>query len=263
MSDKLSNYARLVEKEQILYVPTCLIIEIMASAHQFLARVLLNNRLSIDSTGFVIGIIKSVLSDLRCTCEAYQYGKVRMFLGDWYNDRVKAEQVFNHMILNAERLHQEAAAPHKDSLGETIWKMKNEWIRLCRILDSKMAARSGARQSEPRYFHCFDPSHWETTMAMILLQLHETAAYEGPNARLLLLCYSGIKNSLVNRLKEIQSRSYYSLRFDPERIAVISPEQGCGSCPQCLAYNRGMSRQTSVTRLYAGVNGLPVPKYRD
>lgn len=233
MYGNVSNLALLLENEAFLYLPTCVIIEIMATAYGTLFRIPANGKLSDESLALAATCLQRFLKGLKSASRAYEAGRVKTFMGDWRSDRIKAENIFNHLLTTSAKIYHRSFNPYRYDLGEMIWELKKEWEKFCSILNI-----NGKTKCEEfyRYFRSSDPSSWQQTMANIILELHANSNYGTPDTHLLLLCNTRIKSHLIRQIETIKKKTSVQIDFDEDRILCVSDMENRMSCPMCLNF---------------------------
>lgn len=261
MSKIVSNYATLISDKKIIFLPTCIVIEIMATMHGHVMRMPVTGRLTEAHLGIMALLLARFTNDLQSTAGAYEAGKVRMFMGDWKLDRLKADRIFFNMMERLEEICNRYFDRYRPRLRAMIRDLKREWTRLYRLLDMKSGAGDRCdRDSAVRYFHCNDPKSWRKTMASIVLSMAETFCDElsaDANAYLLLLCYTRLKASLIAQIEELQQRSGRRVNFDESKILCVSEQDIRISCPICVSFTEDIAKSKKEANAAIGTVKRP------
>lgn len=248
MHDTTSNYATLIGKKNIVFVPTCIIIEIMATIFSHISRLPLAGRMAVEDVEMLAAMLHRFRKDLASTVDAYENGKVGTFVGDWKLDRVKASRIFSLLMIKLAKIYGRVFIPYRDQVREEMEELKNEWDRLFSMLDA-MAGRGSVPGDSPcRYFHSQDANTWRQTMAHIILSLNDSTAYQAPDTYLLLLCYTRVKLQLVRQIENIQHREHRTTRFRPERIICVSDDEIHMTCPICMRFSEQILRPSAASQ---------------
>lgn len=244
MYGKTSNYAALLAGQKIKFVPTCLIMEIMATTHSHLSRLPLHGNLNEEMLSFTIFVLQRFLNDVKSTYSAYGFGKVDMFIGDWRNDRSKAGGIFAHLMIKADKTYNRSYRPYRAELAEVIKQIRGEWELLFNLLDEKTMV--DRQNTSCRYFHSCDPLAWHKTMANIVLSLSEESRHLPSDTYLLLLCNTRIKRHLIRQVREIEKKNQIKEKFNEDTVICVSDHDIRVTCPACLQFSEAIVRTTRI-----------------
>lgn len=232
-----SNYSTLLRTKNILYLPTCIVIEMMATANSHAFRLQSARDLDIESQKSMLSMLERFHGDLSTTSDAYENGKVKLFMGDWKEDKGKADLIFADLLYNLRVLRARAHKSVKPGMDEMENGLGREWGRLCGILDRRcrLNYHKGSKTTV-NYFHSSNPANWQRTMAMIILSIDDLLPVERTDTSLILLCYSRIRAQFVRQIEQIQMKTNIKDKFDSGRILCVSDVDVCISCPICMNY---------------------------
>lgn len=252
VSSIVSNYATLIREKKIIFVPTCIIIETMATMHGHIMRLPVSGRVTDGHLAVIVLLLARFTNDLQSTVDAYETGKVKMFMGDWKLDRVKAYRIFASMAERLDDICNRCFDRYRPRLRAMIRDVKREWMRLYRMLDMKSGtAERREGDTMVRYFHCNDTKSWRRTMGSIILSMAE--AFERDlradvDLYLLLLCYTRLKTSLLTQIEELQQRQVSRIKFDEAKILCVSDQEIRISCPICVKFTDEIAKGGSDNR---------------
>lgn len=260
MARTQSSYANYVQNYRILYIPTCVIIEMMTRVYSQISQVNPTDSVS-TPTKQLLSLIHRFLFDIRCTSKAYQDKRIKFFIGDWRDDKYRAEKIFTNLMSRLRYLASRLDSESRGQLLDSTRALNYEWDGLGRIL----AMRSTGDDDEPgervacRYFRSLNASCWQQIMANIVLTLDNRAEYEETDSYLLLLCYARVRNRILRKIAEIETKMGISDKFNPDKILCVSDEDIPISCPSCMKMTENhnqftVPRRVPGTRAY-GYNG--------
>ncbi len=248
MPERVSAYADLIGTKRILFVPICVIIERMAtmSSHLFWAHSA--DRLSNDTQSQLSAMLRRFKNDLFQTAEAYDKGKVGLFLGDWKQGKIKADRIFTDLLNNLRKVTQRASRDCKGDFGDSLKKLPEEWDRLYSTLEKKFRFEYVRRSSDTcNYFQSSNSTTWQRTMAATILALDSQAVYDTPDTHLILLCYARIKAQFLRQIEEMQAKAGMANKFDKDKILCASDADARISCPSCLRFTADIVGRSYLT----------------
>ncbi len=243
MLEIASNYSTLISKKKILNIPTCILLESMATAHGHLAQVLNGQKVTEDMLEFTSHILQRALGDIKSTRKALSSGEVNTFPGDWRGDRYKAAGIFSHLIMKGNAIHKNSFAPYRQELEEVLWRLKDVWEKLFMMLDGKYGhciTRDQPGQSQ--YLHGQDGNNWLTNMAKTITSLNNAATYGTEETYLILLCFERIKTQVVEKVRELENKNFIRSRLDQNRIICVSDHKISLACPKCMKFTENIIR---------------------
>lgn len=236
-----SNYATLLSSKRIIYVPTCLLLEIMATMYGHIMRIPTSGQLTQDYLGVIVILVLRFTNDLRTTFRAHEEGKVRLFMGDWRAERIRADRMFLSLSERLEEICSRYTGGRRAQLYNLLKYQKAEWARLFRLLDTVTGAgETRERGSTVRYFHCSDTRTWRRTMAQIILamaELHARELAENEDTHLMLVCYTRLKVLLLRQIEDLQLKTAKKIRFDESKILSVSDQDIRITCPICVRFS--------------------------
>jgi hypothetical protein len=172
--------------------------------------------------------------NLKTTAEAYDNTRVRFFIGDWKDDRLKARRIFFHLMSRLGYLSELVGTVERRLIYKAVEEMGNEWSNLDRIMDARSSeTRIAGCCGTCRYFRSQDPRGWAQIMANVVLYLDSVTGELDPDTYLILLCYNRIRVRLLQEIEGIQTRSGARVKFNPDKIICISEEDIPVTCPNC------------------------------
>lgn len=225
-----SEYADILKKNRILYVPSCIVIEMLNRLYSQVSM--------IDLSGNLRGLVPDLLVlvqrlnlNLRSTGEAYRESRIKFFIGDWNHDKRRARKLFFNLMSRLGYLGELVGKSEKELLYKAIEDMGREWGKLDRIMERKCRNSECQRQCGS----CRDlPEYWQQMMANTLLSLEDPESGEDAGSYLFLLCYKRIKDQLLKDIDELETRRGSAAKFPPERVLCISEEDLPLTCHRCL-----------------------------
>lgn len=249
MPDDSNEYEDALSGKRILYMPSCVIIEMMAKLHSRILAVKLAGVTNRDVPE-IVALLRRMTTNLRVTADAYSGSHIRLFVGDWRKDKQRAKKMF---FTIADRLGYIAAMvghAEQEMLRRAVELMAVEWIRLDSVMDAKAAAAKKSGDTVCRYFRNNQPENWKPRMANILRTLHEEAE-RGGGDYLVLLCFGQIRQMLlaaIDDLEQQELRQYGRLtikKFDPDSVLAVSQEDVPFTCQNCLELTDSIGGQAA------------------
>ena len=229
-----NDYANTLTEKRILYMPSCIIVEMLTKLYGQVATINLSGNLH-NVTPDLLILLRRMQHNLRVTAEAYEQSRIRFFLGDWRDDKLRARKLFFNIMSRLGYVSELLEHVERNMLFAAIEGMTAEWTALDRIMDAKAEGDGGGGACAAcRYFRDCNTETWKQTMADIVLGLDGEADY-GEADHLILLCYGRVKQFLLSAIKDIERRNGTPGKFNPDRIAVVSKENVRMSCPKCSA----------------------------
>lgn len=227
------EYANILNKYKILYMPSCLIIEMMTRLYSQVSMVNIVGNIHAVIPDLLI-LLRRVNHNLRCTSNAYRESRIKFFVGDWKDDRLRARKLFFNLMSRLGYLCEMVGASEKQLMFKAIEEMGREWGLLDGIMEEKCRERRfKSTCATCSYFRSESRDSWRVIMANILVSLDRDAKYDGPDSCLILLCYKRIKTQLLREIEKMESVKGIGGTFSPDRIMCISEEDLPISCPSC------------------------------
>lgn len=242
MLEIASNYSTLISRKKILHIPTCILLESMATAHGHLAQLLDGKKITEDMLEFTAQILQRVFVDIKSTRKALSSGDVNTFPGDWRGDRYKAAGIFSQLVMKANAIQQNSFSPYRQELEEILWGLKNIWEKLFMMLDGKYGQGTTPHASQTNYFHGQDGNNWLTNMARTIMILNTATTYESEDTYLILLCFERIKTQVVDKIRELENKNFIRSKFDQDRIICVSDHKIALACPKCMKFTEDIIR---------------------
>ena len=254
-----SNYAKILKTKKILYIPTCIIIEMMTRLYSRVSSLSVPTRDPHADVPEILILLRRLNVNLRCTSRAYEESRIRFFIGDWRDDKLRARRLFFNLMSRLGDMSESLSTVEKKLLYDTIEEMGREWEHLDRIMDRKCEESKCAKDCGTcRYFRSFNKTNWRNISANVLLHLNDKVEPEDSDAYLILVCYKRIRTQLINEITEIEKRTtQVGDRFPREKILCVSEEDIPISCPTCSAMTDGM-RLGSFTRIVRESKTKPI-----
>ncbi len=241
MLEIASNYSTLISRKKILHIPTCILIESMATAHGHLAQLLDGKKITEDMLEFTAQTLQRVLVDIKSTRKALSSGDVNTFPGDWRADRYKAAGIFSHLIMKANTIQKNSFSPYRQELEEILWGLKDVWEKLFMMLDGKYG-HGFTHTNQADYFHGQIANNWLTNMAKTVMSLNNAAIYDSEDTYLILLCFERIKTQVVDKIRELENKNFIRSKFDRDRIICVSDHKIALAYPKCMKFTEDIIR---------------------
>lgn len=230
-----SNYAKILQDNKILYLPSCVVVEMMTKLFSQVSQINLSGNLH-DMVPDLLVLLRRMSHDLHITAEAYNQSRIKFFIGDWKDDKLRARKLFFNLMSRLGYISELLGAVEKALLYRAIEEMSREWSELDRIMEQKAgekATRTGVKGETCRYFKSENPDSWRQVMAQAIMELDEDAGPQEDDTYLLLLCYRRVKVALLRVIETMEVRKGVKTRFSPDKILVVHTEDFPISCPNC------------------------------
>lgn len=253
MAANVNSYTNILKDRKILYVPSCLVVEMMTKLYNQVSMINLSDKLHYVVPDLLI-LLRRMSLNLRATAEAYRQERIRFFIGDWKDDKQRARKLFYNLMSRLGYMSELLGAVEKGLLYKAIEEMTEEWTALDQIMESRCneGYRGDKCAVQERYFRSDSPNNWQQLMAKTVLSLSEDDSLDDPDTYLILLCYNRIRLSLLRVIDELQRKIGGSKRISPEKILCVSREDVCMSCPKCTfmtdCVGKGAGGATEVIR---------------
>lgn len=250
MTAASSRYAGILRDHRILYVPSCLIVEMMAKLFTQVSTISLSG----DAYNIVpdlTTLLRRLTFNVKATAVAYREGRIRFFVGDWKRDKIRARKLLFNIMSRLGYISELLAPVEKRALFRAIEEMTAEWAALDSIMENRCPVNCGTGEGATcscDYFRCESPENWRNDMARIILRLDagEFSEYRQPGAYLLLLCYGRIKNVLVKMIGEVERKDGADRKFASDKILHVSDEEFPLSCPACTQISKELPDNNST-----------------
>ncbi len=242
MSAYSRQYVSILNSREILYLPTCLIVEMMA---KLLFRLADREEESDADTA-----VSELADDLNAfhlallsTRIAYDSGKMRFFIGDWKNDRDTVRNALIYLLDRLRDLSERAGPANRRVFEGLVGSTSGEGLSLIATLDNQIEeGRTGSSVRSCHYFRSMHAPGWRRVMARTAVVLDHGAHYRDDRTSLLLLCYRCIKQQLVTEIKGMGRKLTHERQFNPDRLLVVSEGDTPASCPDCSDFARHCCR---------------------
>lgn len=252
-----SSYADILEKCKILYVPSCLVVEMMTRLYSQVSTINISAGVQNVVPDLLI-LLRRLTHGLKVTADAYENERIRFFIGDWKSDKLRARKLFFNLMSRLGYMSELLGAVDKNLLYKSIEEMTAQWSALDRIMQDKCDVNncnSGCYLC--RYFRSDSEDNWQNVMAKIILDLDANAEYPDADTYLILLCYERIGKSFTKAIETLQRRNTVARRFSPSRILCVSNEEFPMTCPKCGRMTETFRRGATdvIHREYAQSSG--------
>lgn len=245
-----SEYAGILKSFKILYMPSCLIIEMMTKLYSQVSMINISGNIHSVIPDLLI-LLRRLNRNLHCTAEAYQESRIKFFIGDWKNDKLRARKLFFNLMSRLGYLSELVGTVERHLMFKAIEDMGRRWGALDRIMEEKCREESFKSSCDIcRYFRSDSQNSWQQTMAKILISLDRGAEYDDPETYLILLCYKRIKTQLLREIAAIENKQGVGGTFSPDRILCISEEDLPITCPNCMLMTESSRNTTALPSQY-------------
>lgn len=245
MTPEQNAYAEILLTKKILYMPSCVVVEMMAKLY---SQIFAINKAGVmnGSVPELLRLLRRMRANLRATAEAYGNAHIRFFVSEWKDDRLRARKIVINTMAHLRFLAGMIAYEERGQIQEAIEGMTSAWTELDRVMDAK----AGRKNSDTvcRYFCNRAPENWKVAMANNVLTLEEDEGNQAEDSGcLVLICFGKIKRSLVTAIEAIERRQGHPGRFNPDRILAVSDEDVLFSCPTCLEMAGSVGKQVEYS----------------
>lgn len=240
-----NNYANILNQKRILYMPSCLIIEMMTRLYSQVSTVNLTGNVHHVVPDLLV-LLRRLGANLRTTSHAYRESRIKFFLGDWRGDKLRARKLLFNIMSRLGYISELLAPVERKIIYQSVERLTDEWMRLDAIMETQTLERKACPGGceTCRYFRSEHPDNWRHIMANIILSLDAECEY-GENVHLILLCYKRVKSQLLKAIEDIERRNGSGPRFSPDKILVVSNEDFTISCPTCTQMTDSLRKGTS------------------
>ncbi len=252
-----SKYVNILNENKILYMPSCLVVEMMTRLYSQVSLINLSTSMHNVMPDLLI-LLRRLTHNLRTTATAYREERIRFFIGDWKTDKLRARKLFFNLMSRLGYMCQLLGPVDRNLLYKAIEEMSNEWNSLDAIMEQKCeASRCLYNCAACRYFRPDSAENWQAVMAKTILELDEETEYPDDETYLVLLCYERIRSSVLNAIHTLLRRTSGIRQFEAKRILCVSNEDLPITCPKCGRTTEILRRGTTdiIRKDYA--NALP------
>ncbi|MCD8352327.1 MAG: hypothetical protein LUC93_17120 [Planctomycetaceae bacterium] len=257
MTAMRSKYANILNENKILYMPSCLVVEMMTKLYSQVSMINLSNSIHNVMPDLLI-LLQRLTHNLRTTATAYREERIRFFIGDWKTDKLRARKLFFNLMSRLGYMCQLLGPVDKNLLYKAIEEMSSEWRALDVIMERKCeASRCLYDCASCRYFRSDSVDNWQAVMAKTILELDEEANYPDDETYLVLLCYERIRASVLNAIHTLLRRTSGIRQFEANRILYVSNEDLPITCPKCGRMTDILRRGTTEIFRKDYANSMP------
>lgn len=248
-----SGYANILNENRVQYMPSCLIVEMMTKLYSQVSTINMSGNLHNVVPDLLI-LLRRLTFNLKTTADAYEEARIKFFIGDWKQDKLRARKLFFNLMSRLGYMSELLAGVEKRLLFRAIEEMTAEWANLDQIMEGKCRERRCTRECDTcRYFRSDNPNNWHGIMAKTILDLDARTDY-GAVTHLLLVCYERVRKSLLLAIEEVEKQTGATQKFSPDKILCISNEEIPISCPTCAGMSDSFRRGTTeiIRKNYTG-----------
>ena len=240
-----NDYVTILNTKRILHMPSCLIVEMMTRLYSQVSRISL-----VDDPHFAVPDLTVMLhrltQNLKTTSAALLMGRIKFFIGDWRDDKLRARKLFFNLMSRLGYIAQLLGHGERDRLYRAVEDISSAWAELDTIMEKKSAEKHGHCHIDTCiFFRSEHPAIWQQSMANSILLLHADADYSEPETYLILLCYKRIRTALLRTIDVIERKHCVAKKFSPERILCVSNEDFPISCPTCSLMTESLREGTN------------------
>ena len=226
-----SGYASILGSKKILYMPSCLLVEMMTRLYREVS--------NISMTGSLVHLIpnlhfmlKRLTFNLDATAQAYRESRIKFFIGDWQDDKLRFRKLFFNIMSRLGYICEFTGAMEKQALYEAIEDMTSAWTELNRIMEERAGPRSANGTNTSMYFRSHHPVSWRQDMAKAIMSLNGAYASD-QDTHLIVLCYKRIRDIMLKTIDDIEGKTGVAWKFPKEKILCVSDEEVPIACPTC------------------------------
>lgn len=226
-----NDYATALSEKRILYVPSCVIVEMLAKLHEQMSAVNIAGSLH-NVTPDLLILLRRMQRNVHVTAEAYDQGRIRYFIGDWNDDKRRARRLFFNIMSRLGYISELLEKVERSMLFAAIEGVTAEWAALDRLMDAKADERKcHAGGICNARCHCGDAS-WRQAMAESIAG-HQDTPGDAPADSLFLVCYNKAKWQLLAAVKDVMRYNGVSERLTSDRVLSVSKETAPLVCQKC------------------------------
>lgn len=240
-----NNYANILKNHKILCMPSCLVVEMMTKLYSQVSTINLSGNLP-NVTPDLLILLRRLTFNLKTTTDAHRQSRIRFFIGDWADDKLRARKLFFNIMSRLGFISELLGAVEKGLLFRAIEEMTGEWSELDVIMEKTCGKEVGdGRLPQCGNYRSGNPSNWQHSMADAVLSLDFEKELEDPEMSLMLVCYNRIKQSLLQEAAAIEKKNGSNRRIDPDRVLCASDEDIAISCPKCTLMTESLRKGTT------------------
>lgn len=251
-----SDYATVLKTKKFLFMPTCIIVEMLNNLYKRVATINLSGSQHAVVPDLLV-IMRRLNGNLQCTVDAYRNSRIGLFIGDWEEDKLRARKLFFNLMTRLGYLNDLISGFEKRLIYSSIEAMGRNWFALDKLLLRKTTDKQASiNNAITRHFRNADFENWRALMANMILYLHSISDYPDKDTYLILVCYEELRNQLLNEIGRIEIKNRIGCNFPRERVVSASPEEtalNCGACSlACCRRDAERRGQTMVAPKPAG-----------
>jgi ferredoxin len=226
-----NDYADTLTENRILYVPSCLIVEMLTNLHGQVATINLSASLH-NITPDLLILLRRMRTNLKVTADAYEQGRIRYFIGDWRDDKLRARKLFFNIMSSLGYITELLERVERNMLFSAIEGVTAEWTALDRLMDAMADERKCQAGGVCSAFCDCSSAAWRRAMGQSLAAIHRTTDYSSVDF-LILLCHVKAKRQLVAAVEDALLEAGSEERPDPDRFLAVSREGMPMLCRKC------------------------------
>ncbi len=254
-----NDYASTLMEKRILYVPSCLIVEMLSKLSEQIATINLTGSLH-NVTPDLLILLRRMQRNLRVTSEAYAASRIRYFIGDWNDDKLRARKMFFNIMSSLGYISELLERVERNMLFAAIEGVTAEWTSLCSLVAAKAAERKCQAGSLcSAYCNC-NAEVWRRAMAESLVPIHDTTDYSKVDC-LLLLCHSHAKRQIIAEVEKNLNEDGGAEPFSSDRILAVSKDKSLTVCRKCAETERTGAKERAFPLRPRRQYATPVPLY--
>lgn len=242
-----NNYGHILRTRRILYMPSCLIVEMMMRLYSQVSTISPGDNPHVVVPDLLV-LLRRLSRNMRATIEAYGESRIKFFIGDWRDDRLRARRVLFNILSRLGHVSERLGTVERRMLLDGVERMNREWNDLNMVMEKRCQERACHQKCDTcRFFRSDSPNSWQRVMATTLLSLNDSVVYDDPSAILILLCYKRVKTQLLKEIERVKADTGRIGDFVGARIECMSDEELPLTCPTC-SHMAEEDRRTTVVR---------------
>lgn len=231
MSAIADDYVKTLSSGKILYMPSCLVVEMMAKLYASVSSISICDdicRIAPD----LMALLGRMTGCLAATSDAIREGRIRKLVGDWRADKARARRLFLGIMSRLGYLRELIGEHGRRVLRDSLEEMTAAWNELDRIIQD--CARNGETLDACENcgtFRCEQACCWRNALTEIAADPDGT----NPDTAVLLICYGQVRTKVL-RLAPVK----------PERVVCIANDGRPLSCRSCYLTAEPARREPAV-----------------
>ncbi|MCC8107816.1 MAG: hypothetical protein LIQ30_01960 [Planctomycetes bacterium] len=230
MSVLLSHYARILQEKRIMYLPSCVVVEMMARLFSQVSQINLSGNLHNLMPDLLV-LLRRMSTNLHATAESYRSDRIGFLVGSWKEDKLRARKLFFDLMSRLGYISELLGAVEKALLYRAIEEMSKEWAELDRLMEAKLRTRlvaSSPPSESARQLRPDSLDGWRSMLVATAADL-QTRSAEEPDLCLVLLCSEKARRALIDVIKAAAPDNDVL----PDIIIAIHHQDASVSCPRC------------------------------